>query len=1190
LGRASRRKRERREAARQEPFTRLELASAMKVICAASISPTASHRLPSLTSAFLELLHRDRQGEVTATQDHLDELLVGGVEGARSRGLPLATSEDFFPLDIRDEVSAPFRGELHRLIPGGWEAPVSIVEDAALGSQAFDRFLIPALGFGVGDLIELALRYGDHLIGSLRGSWPRDVAAEPFMPARISATEIQAREMCSTLGEVAARCFVPDRALRAAAWATRDLAEARQRFAHSGNSLGAAIAVRSGGKEFAVPGGLLLDTIHEGASELRDIALTIDEARSHWRDASRHYVLDRVAALGPVALDVDAGAGEITALQLVNEHLLFAIDVVPLGLDAAGVSEARRRLAAFAPGADFSSHLGSQRIPEAAEVAHAVILVGLGDFMDLIAAEEAHIPLLEAQVLRWMVATSARPDDVPRFLLDRAQDRGRQFSFGPFDEWEVWRSGDIGVHGIGVRPTFTVVDPHGEAAEWERHRDLADVEHALAAAKLAPLVDWTQVSGKLEDGGTVHLTHYPRRLNVRVARTSEGPLIAIASDLVSDGHVPADRVARAVLWRLRHMDWSAGLLLSHGSDCLRIWVRHSTDVVAGGAVAERSAEAIMLIYNDPDPHQDDPASVLERSVGEALRDVVPGTSQDDFLDAWTASPPGLAIDVKAVPQAVADPGPFEPPHPAIASHERRWLARQLADADLSPGTRSGSEASALEAHIYATLDERFESRLADLNWESALPRALADLERLHADRIRHDDDINRRCRLHAAAKTDVDLESVVEEREELVLHIRSVSLIVETLVRDRPTGRTPLGGRERQQLYALAQLMVESGLRRDALDYGLADTSIEVTDVFEIRLHAGTANFDNANFIQARIAASLPSPTPAVPADELAETALRKGRQDLNTALEETCGFALDHVAAILDAATGWETSTYDSLVVATSRDSLVAKAHELTDLDMDELRAAFDQLLLRREKLQGLIEHWKLDQRPYRFATRPFVENAARDVLVCPYSAAYSRAIISGHLSDLRSPWADAIPGNLTNRLARMRQDRNKVFETQVADRLGEIFTVRPNVKKDTRLGGWLTEREIDAICIDPSRRRLWVVEAKDPAADFVARQIGRSIERFYGDDGYVPKLMGSVERARTALSSVLTELGFSNDADDGWTVHGAMVTRRVEAAAFYGTTDVWFMTLDSAAATLDRDRLPDATYGLLREPTERG
>lgn len=170
------------------------------------------------------------------------------------------------------------------------------------------------------------------------------------------------------------------------------------------------------------------------------------------------------------------------------------------------------------------------------------------------------------------------------------------------------------------------------------------------------------------------------------------------------------------------------------------------------------------------------------------------------------------------------------------------------------------------------------------------------------------------------------------------------------------------------------------------------------------------------------------------------------------------------------------------------------------------------------------------------------------------------------------------------------MREDRNKVFEAQVADELGQLFTVRPNVKRGTRLGGWLTEREIDAICVDPARRRLWVVEAKDLAADFVARQIGRSIERFYGDDGYVPRLMRSVKRARDALQSVIAELSFSSDADAGWSVHGAMVTRRVEAAAFYGTPDVWFVTLDSAVSTLDRDWLPHAAYGVLREPTGRG
>lgn len=91
MGRASSRKRERHEAARQEPFIRLDLRSALNVVCAATPSPTASHRLPTLTSAYLALLSRPRTGEVEATHAHLEELLEGAL-GLRTAeaGLPSA--------------------------------------------------------------------------------------------------------------------------------------------------------------------------------------------------------------------------------------------------------------------------------------------------------------------------------------------------------------------------------------------------------------------------------------------------------------------------------------------------------------------------------------------------------------------------------------------------------------------------------------------------------------------------------------------------------------------------------------------------------------------------------------------------------------------------------------------------------------------------------------------------------------------------------------------------------------------------------------------------------------------------------------------------------------------------------------------------------------------------------------------
>ena len=1191
MGRASRRKRERREAARQEQFRRLELGSALNVVCAATLSPSASHRLPTLTSAYLALLSRSRNGEVEVTHDHLEELLEGGIDAAHDRSLVLAGVEDFVPLDVRDEVRARLRGELHRLVPGGWEAPVSIVEDATLASRALDRFLIPEFGFGIADLTELALRYGDHLIELLRAAWPRDVIAEARGEAVISASEVGARATCRCLEDIAATCSHPDRALKALSWATWDMAEAQEWFDRSGNSLGPVLACRWRRTRVAVPGGLLLDAVHEGVSALREHALAKPGAPARWQHLARDYVLGRTAALGPVALDVDAGAGAITALQHIDEHLFLAIDVVPLGLPRSDLAEAKKRLATISPGAMVSSGSGDQTIPVAAEVARVVVLVGQGDMMDLTAADEVHVPVVEAQVLRWMIATSERPDDVPRFLLDTAENRGRHFSFGPFDEWEVWRSGDVGVDDIGITPTFTMVEAHGEAAEWKHHAALADVERALLEAKLPPLVHWTRIQGELDAPSSVLLEDFPRRLSVRMSRLSNGLIIAVADAGVSHGaRVPADRIARATLWRLRHMG-SAPSLLASDDSCLRLTVGHSSEPIIGGATAERVDDGIGLTYNDPDPDQGDPAGQLETALGKALGGLLPTGAQADFISAWNDAPAGLAIDVTSVPQTVVDPGPFVPPHPAIVSHERQWLAQQLANAEVPRGMRSGADASALEARIYSLLDGRLRSLLHGVDSAVGTRVALEDLERLHADRSRHDGEVSRRVRLHADAGTDIDLQAVIDERDELVSHVRAVALVVESLVQDRPAGDSPLAGRLKWQIYALAQLMVESGLRRDALDYGLANTAIEITDVFEVRLHAGTSDFDNATFIQTRTAASLPkeASTTTRGGDTELEASAARWRVDLDHEFIQTCGFGVAHIAAVLDAIITWAAVGENAPIAVAPRESIVTAACELTDLDLPGIEAALGQLTLRSEDLTGPIEHWKLDQRRHRLASRPIVRDPAGEFLVCPYSAAYARDIISGHLSDLRSPWADAIPKDMATALARLREARNKEFEADVNSRLREVsaFVVRANVKKGTTLGSWRTEREIDALCLDPGRRRLWVIDAKDPAADFVARQIGRSIERFYGEKGHLPKLTGSLERAREALPSVVAHLGFADSASDGWTVHGAIVTRRVEAAAFNGTPPVWFTTLDTLLQTLDADVLPEVDYGLLRGDT---
>ncbi|MDP9223921.1 MAG: hypothetical protein M3P18_08700, partial [Actinomycetota bacterium] len=57
----------------------------------------------------------------------------------------------------------------------------------------------------------------------------------------------------------------------------------------------------------------------------------------------------------------------------------------------------------------------------------------------------------------------------------------------------------------------------------------------------------------------------------------------------------------------------------------------------------------------------------------------------------------------------------------------------------------------------------------------------------------------------------------------------------------------------------------------------------------------------------------------------------------------------------------------------------------------------------------------------------------------------------------------------------------------------------VRGPIKKAKVLGLATLPREIDGICIDEARSRIWVIEAKDRAAPFSPHQVRKAIDEFH-------------------------------------------------------------------------------------------
>ena len=116
---------------------------------------------------------------------------------------------------------------------------------------------------------------------------------------------------------------------------------------------------------------------------------------------------------------------------------------------------------------------------------------------------------------------------------------------------------------------------------------------------------------------------------------------------------------------------------------------------------------------------------------------------------------------------------------------------------------------------------------------------------------------------------------------------------------------------------------------------------------------------------------------------------------------------------------------------------------------------------------------------------------------------------------------------------------------------------------------GSGFLPRELDVVCLDESRRRIWVIEVKDLAIAWSPGQIRRAIDKFNGPGGFSEKMADNL--AHLSKHSVAVAAALGAEAPDGpWELNGLFVTRRVEPGAFAEHNNVGFCTPDALVETI--------------------
>ena len=333
-------------------LSKYDAPSLIRLIEAASVSPMAAHRAPSLGRLYTDTIRLWPNGPREATPRDLPAL----VEATRARSPDLSIMEDCVPLDPRLEVLVDWNDNTFRLLPGSLERPVAMFQRARLVHRATAETLLNHLGFSVDDVAQFVLARLDAAANNYAEAWPQDSARpSPSDPPVLSERELEATRR---LGDVSALVTDPvatPRLARALAWATRDL-DSLEFSAHDASSMfGPTLAVQAPAQLCALPSGFWSDSFESSLIELAHRAAEFDQTSSRRFRAESERALKLLFRMSPLEFvgpfSDDSDILRAFAL-LVDERTVVLFDLVAV-LDSTlqfDLSERFERLRRLGPG------------------------------------------------------------------------------------------------------------------------------------------------------------------------------------------------------------------------------------------------------------------------------------------------------------------------------------------------------------------------------------------------------------------------------------------------------------------------------------------------------------------------------------------------------------------------------------------------------------------------------------------------------------------------------------------------------------------------------------------------------------------------------------------------------------------------------------------------------------------------
>ncbi|GAB3950308.1 hypothetical protein [Streptomyces sparsus] len=1201
---------------------------------AALTSPDCQRLHDHLLLMFTRVLRSPRRSGTPAGAEDLPRLVKAVADAAPGRGIVTGRQ----PSDLRAGVRHHLAGESLLVHPGQLAHPLLVLRSLQLTALATDEPLREAAGFGIADVLELALRITDRALTALTPAWsgPLTGATDEQVSCHLIPTEVSAATAIATAdpADLLPTCRHPERAGRALDWLTRPIKALPLRYHPDTPLLGPVLALSAHGRCLPVPAGAATDAIAPAVARL------LDELPPHELPAAEARLQVATVARLTQLLGLDHIPARLESVcrlsSPTHRYDIAVVSAITAGTLGSRVEEGRASLADAPPGRGRLVVYGGPRVlgPE---------LISGTAFLHV---EEV------AEILHH---TEGDPTLLALFVLELTEHPGVRGVFyeDALDAWSNWHRNSTlllpGPDSSGV--AVASVTDHDEV--WERAAAHAGTDRLLRAAGLPSVRDFARARHFPPDPGGAGIytdLEYRASDGTLLIRTATVPPLAIVAVPSQRPGAPLDASAmasladslRTTLTTLEPV--TAHATLPDGSPLIvEVTVSDDPYQVPAGApdgadnadVGERrllragadpAAARISIVVDPPllvafagDGHQG------HRILGQLAHELItqvrtgraaePGTAADTFTTAWNTARPLLRLTGITHFWPPNAPAYTLPRTPHLHTRALRTAAAALRRARVPAGTWRGPDACRPVGPAEQLL-HALEGALADQisGHQAAL---LGELARHLNAAWSHRTRALTETAANLAAPWAQNWTAEASRRyKDTATATSALQMLLQQALVTAPTGGQPVDVLVVAELVALAELVLDTGITAAAAARRLHDVEVTIdpSGLFTLTTGPDTPTepaqatecdhlgFDADAYHRARqqrminaatsaepepldAAAILTHPTDRTPNDFTA-AALPAGSQlaHADRLLIQHWGCSLDALGAVLATAADWPTD--DSGIATVTTENLVAESAAWSRLPTDQLHAAVDRLRLHPGNAAGTGDHSYTEvERRSRPLTHPLIAEG-EELLVLPWLAHASREAYAAYLDEGRLPHPE-LPAPVGQALARHRQQLDQRLERDVRDaaraaQLPHRFRLLEKTAAEVGVPGLVGE--IDLLVADPDRGRLWVIEAKNPTGAVASHALQQHMKKFTAR--YRDKLFSKAATVAAHVSPAAAACGVYGEQP--WRVLPLMVTRTIEPAAFLADPRVPYTTADRLTAVLTRADDPEPGWVPLPPPPQ--